>query len=181
MKDNFPPKKSPSKARARAHCGDGGGADSPHVHKMNMISNDRFKIYSAVYLYLEKDDKILLQQRLNTGYNDGNYGIVSGHLDGNEPASFCLAREAMEEANIILKEEDLKFVHLMHRIAPEREYLDLYFCAEKWMGEIINKEPNKCGDLGWFSFDNLPNNMVSEVTAAIENIKNGVFYSEFGW
>jgi hypothetical protein len=41
-------------------------------------------------------------------------------------------------------------------------------------------EINKCSDLSWFDINNLPKNMLDCVRAAIENIKNKIFYSEFG-
>jgi len=144
-----------------------------------MTSKEKFKIYSAVYLFLEKNGKILLQRRFNTGYQDGNYSFIAGHLDGNETARHSLVREVKEEANIILSKDELEFLHLMHRKTPYREYLDIYFTVKKWEGEIKNMEPEKCDDLSWFSLDALPKNMISEVKFAIENIKNGIFYSEF--
>lgn len=35
-------------------------------------------LVAASYLILEQDESILLLQRKNTGYEDGNYGIISG-------------------------------------------------------------------------------------------------------
>lgn len=50
-----------------------------------IISPDqRFKLILSVYLIFERDGKVLLLKRQNTGYEDGNYGLVAGHADGNE-------------------------------------------------------------------------------------------------
>ena len=43
-----------------------------------------FKFKSAVHLFLIQDDKILLLRRYNTGYEDGNYSVIAGHLAGGE-------------------------------------------------------------------------------------------------
>jgi 8-oxo-dGTP pyrophosphatase MutT (NUDIX family) len=146
-----------------------------------MSDKERFKPYAATYLVLIKDGKVLLMQRANTGYQDGNYGLVSGHFDGGETAKQCIIREAKEEAGITVSPEDLEVVHIMHRYWPEREYFDVYLRAEKWSGEITNMEHNKCDGLRWFKIDDLPKNLIPELKFALENIKNNAPYGEFGW
>jgi 8-oxo-dGTP pyrophosphatase MutT (NUDIX family) len=39
-------------------------------------------ITPASYFILEKDGKVFLARRFNTGYEDGKYSLVAGHLDG---------------------------------------------------------------------------------------------------
>lgn len=146
-----------------------------------MSGEERFKIYIAVYLVLIKGDKVLLSKRANTGYRDGYFSLIAGHLDGAETTKQGIAREAMEEAGIKLKKEDLDVVHVMHRYRPEREYIDIYLKSNSWEGEIVNKEPGKCDGLQWFALNDLPNNIIDEVKLAIENISNNIFYGEIGW
>lgn len=146
-----------------------------------MPEKERFKPYAAAYLLLIKDDQILFMQRANTGYQDGNYGLVSGHFEGGETAKQCIIREAKEEAGITLSPEDLEVVHVMHRYSPTREYIDIYLRAERWSGEIQNMEPNKCTDLRWFNRQNLPKQMIPEVTLALQHIQEHIAYGEFGW
>ena len=62
---------------------------------------ERIKLLVAVHLILIENNKILLQRRYNTGYEDGNYGFVSGHIDGGESVIHAMKREAMEEAGIL--------------------------------------------------------------------------------
>jgi ADP-ribose pyrophosphatase YjhB (NUDIX family) len=126
----------------------------------------------------------LLLRRLNTGYEDGNYSIVAGHVDLGETFTQCIIREAKEETGIELKPENLKVVHVMHRNSKSNEYnerIDVFFIAEKWNGEIINKEPHKCDDLSWFDLDNIPENTIPYIKQILNKIKNKEFYSEFGW
>ena len=73
---------------------------------------ERFKLIPAVYLLLRQDDKILLLRRANTGYQDGNYSLIAGHLDGDELATEGIIREAKEEAGITISKADLNFVHV---------------------------------------------------------------------
>jgi len=146
-----------------------------------MSKDERFKIFIAAYLVLIKDGQILLAKRANTGYQDGNYGLVSGHFDGGETVRGCIIRESMEEVGIKLRRKDLKVVHVMHRYRPEREYIDMYLTADTWEGELKNMELDKCEELKWFPLDKLPNNLIPEIKLALENIENNIFYGEIGW
>lgn len=142
---------------------------------------EKFKPYAAAYLILLKGHEILLLKRFNTGYQDGNYSLVSGHFEGNETAKQCIIREAKEEAGIHINPEDLDVVQTMHRLGSDREYFCIYLLGQNWSGEIINTEPNKCDDLRWFKLDDLPINIAPEVKFALENFKKKLHYTEFGW
>ena len=110
--------------------------------------------------------------------------MVAGHVNSGESFTQCIIREAREEAGIILKPEDLKIIHVMQRITNEEqnnERVDIFFTAEKWESEIENKELNKCDDLSWFDLNNVPENTIPFIKHAIENIKNKIIYSEYGW
>lgn len=148
------------------------------------MPKERHKIIPASYLALIKDNKILLLRRFNTGYEDGKYSMVAGHVDEGETFTQCIIREAEEEAGVILKPENLKVAHVMCRnsgLAEDNERVDIFFVAGKWDGEIENKEPQKCDDLSWFDLNNVPSNAIPYIKQAIDCIKNGVFYSEEGY
>lgn len=150
------------------------------------MKKDRFKIVPASYLILMKDGKILMLRRYKTGFYDGYYGLVSGHLDGKETFTQCMVREAKEEAGIAIKEEDMEIVHTMHRNEKAnpmeiRERIDIFIKVKKWKGEIKNMEPAKCDDLSWFPLDNLPENTIPYIKFALECINKNIFYSECGW
>lgn len=53
----------------------------------------RFKLIPAAYLFLIDSGKVLLQRRANTGYEDGNWGVPSGHLVGDESATRAMVRD----------------------------------------------------------------------------------------
>jgi len=139
----------------------------------------RHKITPASYLVLIRDNKILLQRRLNTGYEDGKYSLVAGHVEKGETFTEAIIREVKEEAGIILLAEDLSVVHVMNRNIKDNERIDVFFVAKKWTGNIENKELNKCDDLSWFDLDNMPDNVIPYIKKAINCIKNKIIYSEF--
>ncbi len=146
------------------------------------MKKERFKVIPTVHLILVKGGKILMLRRANTGFEDGKYSVVAGHLDGNETVVQAMAREAKEEADITIIPENLKVVHVIHRKqSKELERMDFFLTAKKWEGGPKNMEPEKCSDLSWFDLGNLPSNTIPYVRQAIGCVLKGVFYSEHGW
>ena len=141
---------------------------------------ERFQLRSAVYLMLIKDSKILLSRRFNTGWMDGKYSLIAGHLDGGESVSTAMVREAFEEAKIIVDKKDLIPATVIHRVS-DVEYMDFFFVAKKWKGEPVIGEVDKCDDLSWFSLDNLPDNLLPFIKEAIENYQKKIAFFESGW
>ncbi len=145
-------------------------------------SKERFKLIPAAYLVLKKDNKVLLSKRANSGYQDGKYGLVAGHIEGKELGTAAMVREAKEEAGIVIDPDKLKFVHVAHRLGldeVDQERIDLFYELDEWEGEIVNAEPEKCDDLSWFDIDNLPENILPFVKRVLTDISAGVTYSEY--
>ena len=137
---------------------------------------ERLKLKIAVYAILVKDGKVLMGRRFKTGWQDGNYGLPSGHLEAGETLVEALIRETFEETGISLKKEDVQFVHVMHR---KLIYIDFFFYADHFEGEPKIMEPDKCDDWNWFPLKTLPENTIPSVRSAVENYQNGIPFSEF--
>lgn len=140
----------------------------------------RSKFPVAIHLLFLIDNQVLLLRRFNTGYEDGNYSVVAGHVDLGETVTQAAIREASEEVGVILQPQDIQVVHTMNRRSDD-ERIDFFAVVKSWKGEITNNEPEKCDELSWFSTDSLPSNIISYVKYAIENYQNELYYSEFGW
>ncbi len=132
------------------------------------------------YLILQQDRKLLLQLRKNTGYCDGMWSLVAGHVEDGESATAALIREAHEEIGIALSPSEIKVVHVMHR-QTNRLNVDIFFECSFWTGTIQNCEPHKCERLAFFSLEALPPNIVAYNVDAVRAWLDGKFYSEQGW
>ncbi|HLG61149.1 MAG TPA: NUDIX domain-containing protein [Ktedonosporobacter sp.] len=141
---------------------------------------ERFKLPVAVHLFLIRNAEILLLRRYNTGYADGQYSVIAGHLDGNEEIKTAMIREAKEEAGITLSPQSLQIVGVMHRKADD-ERIDFFLTATSWDGAIVNAEPHKCDELAWYALDALPANVVPYVRRAINNYRQSHWFDSFGW
>ena len=146
-----------------------------------MRKSEHFKLASAVHLFLFEDGKILLLRRYNTGYEDGNYSVVAGHLDGGEEVIAAMMREAKEEVGIDIAPSALQIVGVMHRKSIDEERVDFFLTATSWSGEIVNQEPDKCDQLLWCDPDMLPENVVPYVRRGLENYRQGKWFDSFGW
>lgn len=144
------------------------------------MSKERFVLFSAAHLLLMDGNKVLLSQRFNTGYRDGQYSVPAGHLEGGETVTECIIREAKEEIGIDLAKTDVEMAHITHN-KDGRETASFFLMARTWSGEVTNMEPDKCSDLQWFSVNALPENTIPYVRHAIECAMKSQFYSEFGW
>ncbi len=139
----------------------------------------RFTIVPAVYLVLIRRGRILLSRRFNTGFEDGKYALIAGHVEAGETPEQALVRESREEAGIAI--DGLELVHTMYRRGQQSTRIDLFFRARRWRGTPRVREPEKCDDLSWFPIDRLPKKTSPFTRQAIAGIRARGPYSEFGF
>jgi len=140
-----------------------------------------------------RENQILLLRRYNTGFEDGNYSVPAGHLDGGETVRMAAQREALEETGVQIEIRDIDFASVMHRKSDDTllpssgtgagtsERIDFFLHIGAWEGEPFNAEPDKCDELRWYDLDALPANTIPYVKQAIQNFANGIVFEEFGW
>ncbi len=142
--------------------------------------NNRHPFFAAVYLIARRGDTILMADRQNTGYADGQWSVVAGHIEAEESMFSALQREALEEAGVIIAKEDMRVVHVMHRnCGVENSRFDIFIESEKMIGEPYIAEPEKCSEMRWVSVLALPENTVPYVREAIVHIQRGEMLSEY--
>ena len=136
---------------------------------------ERLKIKTAVYIILEKEAKILFLQRYQTGWQDGLYTLPSGHIDEGEKPKEAAIRELEEEVGIKGEKENLQLAHVLYE---KDTYIDFYFILNKWEGNPIINEPEKCSALNWWDFKAHKEQIVPKIFHALEEYKLGNLYSE---
>jgi len=128
-------------------------------------------------LLLEEEGKIMLLKQ--TSQNGGKYTLVGGTVEKGEFAKKALIRESQEEAGIILQKKQLKLVYTLHKKRPKDTRVILYFRATKWKGILEARETNKFKKLSWFAKNDLPRNTSATVRHVLENLREGMRYSEY--
>ena len=153
----------------------------------------RAKFPVTVHLLFFRENQVLLLRRFNTGFEDGNYSVPAGHLDGNETVRMAAAREAFEETGVRIDARNITFATVMHRKSDDTllplsgtgagtgERVDFFVRIQVWEGEPFNVEPEKCDELRWCDMAALPENTIPYVRKAIGNYLEGILFDEFGW
>ena len=121
------------------------------------MSSARNTNIPACYLVLIRDEKVLLMQRKDTGYMDGWYSFIAGHVDEGESFTQGIIREALEEAGLKLQAENLRASHVMQRNSDDSVRGGCFFHSLE-LARLPGKtgKPHKCSDLSWFSLNELP-------------------------
>lgn len=143
---------------------------------------DTARPYIAAFVIFKKDNKIAFVLRENTGWMDGQYGLIAGKVEHHESFLQAAIREAKEEAGVDLRPDNLTHALTVHRTAPDGyEWIDTIFMAKDWKGELVNGEPDKHKSLDWLDVDNLPDNVIPVGKFYLEQIAAGNHYAEYGW
>lgn len=156
------------------------GGKQAYAHYRALVARKRIGASVNAYLILKQEGNILLHLRKNTGYCDGLWSLIAGHVEDGESATEGIIREAHEEIGIQIEPRQLKAVHMMHR-KTNRLNVDIFFECTSWTGSIFNCEPDKCERIAFFSLHALPLNIVDYNVVALKAILEENYYSEYGW
>ncbi|GAB3454208.1 NUDIX hydrolase [Actinophytocola sediminis] len=144
---------------------------------------NRYHTVVDVYVLLQRaDGAVLLMERANTGYADGQLCPPSGHLEADENVLDGAIREAKEEVGVNIEHTDLQFTHVIHYRTPENQArIGFFFTTTRWNGEPTNQEPDKCAGLLWAHPTDLPANTVPYTALALTHITEEKPFSIGGW
>ncbi len=141
---------------------------------------ERFSVKITVGLLLINNGKILMMKRKNTGYMDGMYAFVAGHVEEEESLKQAMVREVKEEAGIDIKEQDLEFICGIREKSHCR-YINFFFKTDKYEGTPKIMEMDKCEKLEWIDIDKIPENTIEAEKRAIKNYINKLYFDEYNF
>lgn len=134
-------------------------------------------IHAVAHVFLLRADSVLLLRRFKTGFNDGEYGLPGGHLNGNEGIKQAAIRECREEIGVEIEPDDLKVVGVAHHFSQTQEGIVFFLCTTRWMGEPYPR--SECDELRWCLTRDLPEQTVYYVRRAIEqHLHSGEWFDE---
>jgi 8-oxo-dGTP diphosphatase len=109
----------------------------------------------GVSVIIKKGDRILLEKRAHS-HGAGTWGPPSGHIDYGETPEQTAARETQEETGVSISE--IKFRCVTNDVfeAGHKHYITLWFEAKYVSGEPQVKAPGEESNVGWFTWDALP-------------------------
>lgn len=152
------------------------------------MTEHRFAVVPAVYVYLRRGNEVLLQLRQGTGYMDGMWAAgAAGHIELGETAAAAGVREAAEELGIMLEENELIPLTVMQRTdgtaSAIEQRADWFFTATSWEGTPRIIEPSKCAQIEWFPLTMLPETMPPHERAVLDALAQGTIttFSSFGF
>jgi 8-oxo-dGTP diphosphatase len=141
----------------------------------------RFQVVPAAYVVFLRDGtngtEVLLHLRQNTGYMDGHWATIAGHVEAGESVLAAAARESYEEVGVAIAEADLVPLTVMQRTQnngdPIEERVDFMFTCRSWIGEPRRVEADKSAELDWFPLSDLPLPVVPHELLVLEKLASG--------
>lgn len=138
---------------------------------------DRTLLVAAAYVVLRRDDAVLLHLRQGTGYRDGFWATLAGHVEPGESVHEAAVREAAEEAGVTVAVDDLLPLTVLHRFertGPAVEQrVDVFFKVTRWTGDPAILEETKAADMRWFPLGDLPDPVVPHERLVLDALAEG--------
>ena len=148
------------------------------VNHIKPAAEAKTQVRLTVRLVLEQEDHVVaLKRRKRIG---GGYGLIGGTVSPGETLKQALIREAYEEVGIIIDEDLLKLVHVMHRMNKTKrsESIIFFFLYLGKPDSIVVKEAHKFKEIVWLPVNNLPAKMSESLAEGIVSSVRGIDYSE---
>jgi 8-oxo-dGTP pyrophosphatase MutT (NUDIX family) len=138
-------------------------------------------VVPAAYLLLLREGpagtEVLLHLRQGTGYRDGHWAVLAGHVEAGESVLEAAVREAAEEAAVDVALDDLEPLCTVHRTlrggGPIDQRADFFLATRRWAGEPTVTEPAKAAAMGFYPLSALPEICVPHERLVLDSVAAG--------
>jgi ADP-ribose pyrophosphatase YjhB (NUDIX family) len=144
-----------------------------HVHDLKRGVD--FIGVCVVFMCHDGNGRILLHKRSNKCRDEhGTWDCGGGAVEFGEDLEGAVKREIKEEYGVDV--EDLQFVNHESVVRKNGEththWIAMRFSAKVDPNKVINGDPEKIDEIGWFELDNLPTPLHSVLGQRIALVKN---------
>lgn len=129
----------------------------------------------GVAIIVARDEKLLMGKRKG-GYKPGTMGVPGGRIEKGESIPDAVIRELDEETGIIPRE--FEFIGVVRNDQRESVFTHFVYVCKRFDGEPQNIEPEMCEGWEWYSFYNLPKNILPGHEAAIQMYLDGAKFKD---
>ena len=131
------------------------------------------------HVLVHRDTEVLFLKRRNTGYMDGYYSVVAGHVEQGEAAPDAAARELAEETGLSVAPGALRLVHVLQKFATSPR-VSFFFDLTLPPGQYPrNLEPERCEALVWAPLSRPPEPVIPYVSATLRRYVANELYATF--
>jgi 8-oxo-dGTP diphosphatase len=122
----------------------------------------------GVGVFVLKNGKFLIGKRKNA-HGGGSWCLPGGHLEFGESWEACAVREVLEETGVRIK--NIKFASVTNDIfdAEGKHYITIFILSDYDGGDVEIKEPEKCEEWRWVSWESLPEPLFIPMQNLIRN------------
>jgi len=131
------------------------------------------------HVLVHRNAEILFLKRRNTGYGDGCYSIVAGHIEPDEAAPDAAARELEEETGLSVTPDALRLVHVLQKFAASPRLSFFFDLALPAGQQPLNREPDRCEALLWAPLSSPPTPLIPYVAATLRRYVAKELYATF--
>lgn len=129
--------------------------------------------FNEVLLLLRNEDRFLANSDMRL---EGTYTLPSGKVKFSETFEEASKRKLKEETNLEVDIKDLEVISLASDINVYAHYATIGLKANNYKGDFKLKDSKEFTSYGWYSLDNLPENLCIPSKTIIDNYLNKKIY-----
>ncbi len=130
---------------------------------------------NCVFWCHDKNNRVLLHKRSSQCRDEhGTWDCGAGSMEFGESLKDTVRREVLEEYGV--EPLEIEYVTTENVIREHNGKMTHWIKNLHWVlvdpEKVVNNEPHKIEEMGWFNFDSLPSPLHSQIVAEVEIIKN---------